>query len=87
MSDDFGHINRFEVIDHRSGAGLRLGDFYTARVFQAYGCDIKVSLQDGGQTLKVFVSDAAVSGQEQDIASSGECRWGSECVCNDPIRY
>lgn len=58
---EFDNVSRVEVIDHRDGTGLRInteaGEFYTARVFQAHGCQIEVSLQDAGRTLKVFVSD------------------------------
>jgi hypothetical protein len=50
-----GRVNRFEVIDHRKKDMDERG---YARAFQALGAKIELSFQDGGQTLKVFVSDA-----------------------------
>jgi hypothetical protein len=43
-------VTRFEVIDHTT-------DGSQGRVLVQYGVDVQVSLQDGGRTLKVFLSD------------------------------
>ncbi len=48
-----GEVTRFEVIDHRS-TGTPVG-----RAFVAWNCGIELSYQDGGRTLKAFVSDSA----------------------------
>ena len=44
-------FNRFEIIDHRKATAQ------PGRVLVAYGATIQVSVQDKGQTVKVFVSD------------------------------
>ena len=46
-------LTRVEVIDHRSGVSP------FGRVFSAWDCQVELSRQDGGRTLKVFVDDAA----------------------------
>lgn len=42
--------DRFEVIDHRHGQPL-------GRFFVAYRCKVELVYQDGGRTLKVFLTD------------------------------
>lgn len=46
-------VTRFEVIDHRSS--LRWDAIRRSAVF--HGVKVELSLQDDGQTLKVFVDD------------------------------
>jgi hypothetical protein len=43
-------VTRFEVIDHRPGGA--------GRVFVANPATVKLSFQDGGKTLKIFVTEA-----------------------------
>ena len=43
-------VNRFEVIDHRPGSEN------PGRAMTVYGAKVEVSMQDGGRTLKVFLS-------------------------------
>lgn len=43
-------MNRFEVIDHRPGSEN------PGRAMTVYGAKVEVSMQDGGRTLKVFLS-------------------------------
>lgn len=45
-------VTRFEVIDHRTGISP------AGRVYAAREVVVELSHQDGGRTLKVFVSDA-----------------------------
>ena len=44
-------VTRFELIDHRHDVP------YFGRAFVAYNCSVELSYQDGGRTLKVFVTD------------------------------
>jgi hypothetical protein len=54
-SDGFGRV---ELIDHRK-VGTRVVDLSSGRAFQGYGRNIEVliSVQDGGNTLKIFLSE------------------------------
>lgn len=53
MSRPSSKVTRFEVIDLR--ASLPVGEI--GRVFTAWNCNIELSYQDDGRTLKVFVND------------------------------
>ena len=66
--NSYPDVTRFEVIDHRTKnlalaqwpamMKWRSGKRYSlGRVFSAWDCTIKVSIQDHGKTLKVFVND------------------------------
>jgi hypothetical protein len=67
-------VTRFEVIDRASGgagaekAAELLGG---GRVLVRYGVSVELSLQDGGRTLKVFLTDSPVSAESviQQMAS------------------
>ena len=53
-------VTRFEVIDHRTGdpaEGLPL----RGRIVVAWPASVKLSYQDGGRTLKVFLTDPKVT--------------------------
>jgi hypothetical protein len=45
----FPEVSRFEVIDHSSKK--------RGRIVVEYGVEVEVSLQDGGKTMKVFLTD------------------------------
>jgi hypothetical protein len=49
-------VTRFEVIDHRSGD---VHPVERGRIYAAHECSVELSYQDGGRTLKVFVTDRA----------------------------
>lgn len=51
---DYSNVTRFEVIDHRMPFGKT--GVVSGRVFSARECRIEESLQDGGRTLKIFVT-------------------------------
>ena len=51
----FDSVTRLEVIDHRVPMDDPLN--IAGRVFGAHNCQITLSLQDNGRTLKVFVDD------------------------------
>jgi hypothetical protein len=54
---DCPDVVRFEVIDHSTrGPGVSYSPD-VARAVVAYGVRVQISLQDGGRTLKVFLSD------------------------------
>jgi hypothetical protein len=50
-------ITRLTVVDHREGG--------SGRVFEAWDVDVYLSLQDDGQTLKIFVRDTEVDNTQQ----------------------
>jgi hypothetical protein len=52
--DPDSRVTRFEVIDHRAEDEFR---GKRGRVFTARPCKIELSYQDGGKTLKVFITD------------------------------
>ena len=46
---DTAKVTRFEVIDHT--------DKKRGRIVVEYGVDVEVSIQDDGQTMKVFLTN------------------------------
>lgn len=53
---DVSEVSRFEVIDHRGLAGkVFVGSKPGGRMLLAYDVEVELSLQDEGQTLKVFL--------------------------------
>jgi hypothetical protein len=59
-------VTRVEVIDHREG--IYAGPHPPGRVFIARPCDVTLSIQDDGRTLKVFVDNPR---KRRDEAQSG----------------
>jgi hypothetical protein len=45
------NITRITVVDHRAGAQP------FGRVFEAWNINLDISIQDGGRTLKLFVTE------------------------------
>ncbi len=58
-------ITRFEVIDHRNIKRMTATEVAHARVFNAWGCKLTISIQDDGQTLKIFVNDGEEDDEEE----------------------
>jgi hypothetical protein len=52
-------VTRFEVIDHTSKK--------RGRIIVEYGVNVEISIQDDGQTMKVFLTDAK---QQEDVQLS-----------------
>jgi hypothetical protein len=46
---EYPQVDRFEVIDHTSKA--------RGRVVVEYGVKVEVSIQDGGKTMKIFLTN------------------------------
>lgn len=57
--DSYGEgFSRVEVIDNRK-IGTKVVDLSSGRAFQGYGRNIeaRIFVQDGGDTLKIFLSE------------------------------
>ena len=62
---DLSGVTRFEVIDHTGGHGIAVADPHGGGVdrYTRLGVSVKLSVQDGGRTLKVFLDDSPVTPQ------------------------
>jgi hypothetical protein len=64
---DLSGVTRFEVIDHTAGEKLDERGFpayhQPGRALVRYGVSVSLDLQDGGRTLKVFLTDSPVSAE------------------------
>lgn len=68
----YDNVTRFEVIDH-------MAEGWSGRLVVRNNCHVEAMLQDGGKTLKVFLTDPPKGDDEMNESTLHVGGWSSRC--------